>query len=443
VRRLALAVVGLGRVGLVSAAVLADAGHRVRAVDRDPAVRAAVASGRSPFPEPGLGELVAAARAAGRLTPAARFDRPEELDLVLVCVGTPPAEAGLDLASLTDALAAVGRALRGTDRRRPLLVAVRSTVPPGTSEEVLIPLLAEAAGTPPGSSWEFVHLPEFLREGQALADFGDPDRLVVGERVPGAGGLLADLFAPLGVMPRTVPLRLAETLKLVDNAWHATKVAFANELGRLAHALAVDAGRLAELFLADRRLNLSEAYLRPGEPFGGPCLGKDLAALLAIAGTRAVELPLLAAVAPSNRRHLAWLEARIRTLRPPPARLHLHGLAFKPGTGDLRGSPWPELARRLRAAGYRLTLSDPDLDPARLAADLAGLWCPSSAVPDDALWLLARDDPPPGRAVFDLRRPPRAPDAPAPAPCRRCAPPGDRSGPAAPAPTPRRRARGT
>lgn len=333
-------VIGLGRVGLVSAAVLADAGLRVRAVERDPHRRAQIARGRAPFPEPGLAPLLARLLAADRLEVEEEPRSLADIDVVLLCVGTPPArDGGFDLTALTGALRGLGRGLRAAARSRPLLVAVRATVLPGTCETVLIPALAEAAGTPPGNVWELVHLPEFLREGRALEDVRHPARLVVGERLPGAARGLYGLFDPLGLVPRAVPLRLAELLKLADNAWHATKVAFANELGRLARACGVEPAELADLFLADRRLNLGPAYLRPGEPFGGPCLPKDLGALRHHGRRLGLELPLLEGVAASNARHLDWLVAVLGAHVPPPGPVLLFGLAFKPATGDVRGSP--------------------------------------------------------------------------------------------------------
>ncbi len=421
-------ILGLGRVGLVTAVLLARAGHQVLAVDRDPAVRAAVAAGCPPFPEPGLAEALTALHPTGRLAVAAQLPPLEGIEAAFVCVGTPQAAAGgFDLGDLLGALEEIGCGLRHQDGRpRPLAVAVRSTLLPGTSETVLIPTLAAAAGTPCGRTFELLHLPEFLREGSALEDARAPARAVVGERRPGASAPLRALLATTGTVPQPVPLRLAEILKLADNAWHAVKVAFANELGRLAQTFGVDAEALARLFLADHRLNLSAAYLRPGGPFGGPCLGKDLAALLHHARAHGLELPLLAGVEVSNRRHLAWLEGQLRARVPPPGPVVLHGLAFKPGTGDLRDSPWLALARRLQAGGYGLVLFDPELAPAALPPDLAPLWRPPAAWPAAATVLTTREDAPPDWPTLDLHRLLRARDEPAPAPCRRSARPGDR-----------------
>jgi len=426
----AIVTVGLGRVGLVSAVQLARAGHRVVAVEREAAVRAAVEAGRPPFPEPGLAEALAAVRAAGGFVVCAEIPPLSDVDAVFVCVGTPRAPAGgLDLSDLLAVLEEIGARLRREAvRARPLCVAVRSTVLPGSCEEVLIPALAAAAGAPPGSAFELCHLPEFLRAGSALADAGDPARAVVGERAPDTSAPLCTLLATTGVVPRPVPLRLSETLKLADNAWHAAKVAFANAFGRLAAAAGVAVEDLHRLFVAETRLNLSAAYLRPGEPFGGPCLPKDIAALLDFAGGRGLDIPLLAGVAADNRAHLAWMEARVRALVPPPGPLLLFGLAFKPGTGELRESPFVELARRLLRAGYQLGVFDPDVMPedlARCAPDLL----PFRSRPEEmaqAPVLAARDDAPAGRTVLDLRRPFAVPDAPAPEPCRTSVRRGDR-----------------
>lgn len=425
-----LLVVGLGRVGLLTAALLARAGHTVVGVEREAAVRGALAAGRLLFPEPGLAGPLRAAQAAGRLEVRADLPSPLGVDAVFVCVGTPPAPAGgFDLSDLLAVLEELGARLRAEGRGdAPLEVVVRATVLPGTCEAVLIPALAAAAGSVPGAAFELCHLPEFSREGSALEDALDPARAVVGERHPRAAARTRALFAGLGVALHGVPLRLSETLKLADNAWHAAKVAFANALGRIARAAGVEVAELHRLFVADSRLNLSAAYLRPGEPFGGPCLPKDLAALAAFAEGRGLEVPLLSAVAADNRAHLAWIEERVRACVPPPGPLLVFGLAFKPGTGELRGSPHLELARRLLEAGYEVGVFDPDVRPAdlaRITPDLAARWRRPEEM-EEAVVLAARDDVPPGRPVFDLRRPFAVRDAPAPAPCRRSARRGGR-----------------
>lgn len=367
---------GLGLVGTATAAALAAAGHEVLGVDPEPERVAALARGRAGFREPGLDELLARGLAQGRIAAARDAgDRLEAAELALVCVGTPPTgDGGLDLAALLGLTARLGAAVRRRPKSRPLLLVHRSTVPPGTMDGRVLPLLAEAAGEGPGSRYEVAYHPEFLRRGSAVADLAAPARIVVGERHPGASRRLFGLYAQDSGAPWfEVPFAAAELAKLADNAWHALKVAFANEVGRAATAAGAEPEAVMAILRADRARNLGPAYLRPGEPYGGPCLPKDLEALLRRARGAGLELPALAGVAPSNASHLAWLVARIRAKLPPPGPVLQLGLAFKAGTDELKGSPLLDLARALRAEGYELLLHDPDLAPARLRAAAATL----------------------------------------------------------------------
>jgi GDP-mannose 6-dehydrogenase len=345
---------------------LLEAGHSVVGLDRDPAKRAAFAAGRSPVAEPELDALLAAGHAAGRLHVADTLEAwRHDLDLAMVCVGTPgSADGTLALDQPLAAIAELGRVLRRRRAAEPLLVVLRSTLPPGTTETRILPLLTELVGEPPGARYDVALNPEFLREGTALRDCRAPARIVIGERAPGVTGRLRGLHAAPTAPLFEVPFRVAETIKLVDNSFHALKVAFANEVGRLCLAHEIDPQAVMDLVLADRQLNLSAAYLRPGGPFGGPCLPKDLAATAALGRAQAVALPLLEAALASNRAHLAHLLAMIGGLVAPPGPLLQLGLSFKAGTDDLRGSPLVELALALRAAGYELRLVDPDLDGA-------------------------------------------------------------------------------
>ena len=246
-------------------------------------------------------------------------------------------------------------------------------MPPGTTEGVLLPLLAEAAGEGPGQHCEVAFNPEFLRQGSAVADFQRPARIVVGERWPGAsrrlGGLYDHLTAPL----LEVPLAVAELAKLVDNGWHALKVAFANEVGRACLASGLDPRAVTAVLLADAERNLGAGYLRPGGPYGGSCLPKDLAALLAHAGMAELSLPVLEGVGRSNALHLAWLAGRVRARLPPPGLVLQLGLSYKPTVPTTCRSPLLELARTLVVEGYELLLHDPDLTPAWLRAAAGAL----------------------------------------------------------------------
>jgi len=345
-----VAVVGLGTAGAVIAASLARAGHRVLACDRDDRRADAVRAGRGPVVEPGLDERIASAVAARSLE-AVRdaSDAVAASSFTLVCVGTPAlAAGGIDLEPLDDACDAIGRGLR---RAAPgHRVVIRSTVPPGTARHRVVPRLEAASGLAHRRGFQVVVQPEFLREGTALRDFDAPSRLVVGAFDDRAAEAVVALAAPgpgCDVL-RTDP-EGAELAKLADNAWHALKVAFANEIGALARACGTDGSALMASLSRDRVLNLSPAYLRPGAPFGGGCLPKDVAALAHAADLAGVELALVAALRGANDAHARRVLADVVAAKP--RRAGLLGLAFKPGTADLRDSPYLALARSLATRG--------------------------------------------------------------------------------------------
>jgi GDP-mannose 6-dehydrogenase len=344
-------VVGLGYVGCVSAACLAELGHRVIGVDRDQLKVDAVLAGQSPFYEPGLEELVRKNVEMGRL--CATTCLPEALadaDIVLICVGTPSERNGnLSLEQLRRVAAEIGEAL--ARRGRPLIVAVRSTVFPGTCEEVVAPLLGERAAV--------VSNPEFLREGGAVRDFMEPSLLVVGGTDPEAVRRVAALYAPLGIEPSLVSLRTAELIKYACNAFHALKVTFANEIGALGEELGIDAGEVMATLCRDERLNISPAYLKPGFAFGGSCLPKDLRALVYRAMRLDLKLPLMESILPANNEHLG--RAIRAALDLPCERIGVFGLAFKENTDDLRESPVVALLETLLGKGRSLRVFDPQI----------------------------------------------------------------------------------
>ncbi|MFO1056159.1 MAG: nucleotide sugar dehydrogenase [Dongiaceae bacterium] len=351
-----IAVVGLGPVGSVSAACLAAAGHAVVGIDRDAGRAGALAAGRAPVHEPGLDELVAAGIAAGRLTAGDDLAAAVAAsDLSLICVATPAAADGTpDHAALAEACRAVGRALRRDGPRH--TVVVRSTVPPGTTRSLVVPLLEQESGRRLGAGLGVAVHPEFLREGSALADFRAAERRVVGCRDAASGDAVAALYAGDDPPPAITTIEIAEAVKYADNAWHALKVAFANEVAGWCAAEGVDGLAVMALLRQDRRLNLSAAYLEPGLPFGGACLGKDLRTLGRLAERRGLELPVLAGILPSNRRHLERLTAAIAGAGH--GAVAILGLAVKTGTDDLRDSPALALAAALQAQGCRVRLYD-------------------------------------------------------------------------------------
>lgn len=359
---------GLGYVGSVTAACLAARGHHVVGVDTDPAKVRALNEGKPPVVEPGLDDLVAATVSAGTLRAVASArDGLASADLSFVCVGTPSTvTGGTDLTQVSRVVTEIGAALAGSDR--PHTLVIRSTVPPGTVEDVVVPLLEAASGRTVGADLHVAMCPEFLREGTGVADFFAPPFLVVGGSTV-ATRPVRELFDFLGCSVHLVPTGTAESIKYACNAFHALKVAFTNELSRLYRVLGVDARQVMDVFIEDRELNISPAYLRPGFAFGGSCLPKDLRSLLHLARMSSVDLPVLQGTLASNDmlvRDLAERVLRRVELEATNRRVALLGLSFKNDTDDLRESPHVSLAEILIGKGLDVRIHDPVVNPARL-----------------------------------------------------------------------------
>ncbi|PYS95477.1 MAG: GDP-mannose dehydrogenase [Acidobacteria bacterium] len=357
-----VSVFGLGYVGCVTAGCLARAGHQVVGVDLSQDKVAMVQAGRSPIVEPGLGELLAEVVAAGRLSATASgAEAVARTELALICVGTPGRPNGeLDVAALEHVGGEIGAAL--SRRSGPFTVVLRSSVLPGTTERVLVPALRRGAAG--GLFLRVAVNPEFMREGCALRDFVNPPFVVAGCEDPEAAGALRLLYDGIDAPFVQTTTRVAETIKYVANAFHALKACFANEVGDLCAAFAVDAQEVMRIVLQDRKLNVSEAYLRPGFAFGGSCLPKDLRALLYAARAADLAPPLLGAVLPSN-------EAQVRravqmVLETRRRKVGVVGLAFKPGTDDLRESPMVALVEALIGKGCDVRILDRSVAIARL-----------------------------------------------------------------------------
>ncbi len=358
-----LSVLGLGYTGAVSAGCLARDGHEVIGVDPEPRKVDLINAGRTPVIEKEIGEIIEEQVAAGRLR--ATTDVAAAIgnsDLLLVCVGTPSVpNGGIDLKYVRRVCEQIGTALR-RHHGAPVVV-VRSTMLPGTMRELVIPTLEASSGKRAGTEFGVCINPEFLREGTAVHDYYHPPKTVVGEFNRASGDLLASLYARMpGPLIRT-DIETAEMVKYADNAWHALKVGFANEIGNVCKALEVDGHRVMDIFCQDTKLNLSPYYLKPGFAFGGSCLPKDLRALLYKAKTLDLTLPILGAILPSNERQIErGLQAVIEKGRK---KVGILGFSFKAGTDDLRESPIVELAERLIGKGYDLRVYDSNV---RLAA---------------------------------------------------------------------------
>ena len=351
-----IAVFGLGYVGCVSAACLAHDNHTVLGVDVNPHKVQSINSGRSPIIEPGLDALVEEAVGAGRLR--ATMDSAEAVafaDVSLVCVSTPSNSNGsLKLDYVQTVCAQIGEALG----QRPgyHTVVVRSTVLPGTVRNVLIPILEEHSGKRAGVDFGVAMNPEFLRESSAIKDYYHPSLIVIGAVDERSNQAVADVYTAIEAEVVPVDLETAEMVKYTNNAFHALKVVFANEIGNLAKAQGIDGRKVMEILVKDRQLNIAPTYLRPGFAFGGSCLPKDLRALLYRAKEQDVEAPLLNALLPSNQGQIA---RAIRLVEGTGLKkVAVLGLSFKAGTDDVRESPLIPLIETLVGRGYQVQVYD-------------------------------------------------------------------------------------
>ncbi len=358
-----VAVAGLGYVGTVTAACLAANGHDVWGIDVDTAKVDEIRSGRSPVAEPGLDALVAQTVSSGALHATTSYaDALDQAEVSLVCVGTPSTPRGAaDLTYIRRAVDDIVTALHSV--APPAVgyhsVVIRSTVPPGTIDDVVTPALA-GAGIACGAAM----CPEFLREGSGIADFYQPPLIVVGTAEQPVATSLTSLFGFLQQPVQVVDVRIAEALKYACNAFHATKVSFTNEISRLFRLLGVDSREVMALFCQDHVLNISPSYLRPGFAFGGSCLPKDLRSLLHLARVNGADLPLLAGTLATN--DLVISEVVDRVVARNARTVALLGLSFKMNTDDLRESPNVELAERLIGKGFDVRIYDEVVNPARL-----------------------------------------------------------------------------
>ena len=359
-----IAVFGLGYVGAVTAACLADDGHTVIGVDPSRVKRDLISKGESPIVEPGLGELISGAIDAGRLTVTADFrEAIAASDLAFICVGTPSSPNGeLNLSYVESVAKEIGTAL--AERTSRYTVILRSTVLPGTTQTLVVPALESTSGKKAGDDFGVAFYPEFLRESTAIEDYREPPKIVVGATDDTTVAVLEQLNEPLEPPTTRVSFETAEMVKYVDNTWHALKVGFANEVGRFAKAVGTDSHEVMDVFCLDTKLNISSKYLRPGFAFGGSCLPKDLRAFSHAARSMDLDLPIVTSIMPSNDQHIA--EAFDMVSRHGSKKVAILGLSFKPGTDDLREAPMVELVERLIGKGFEVRVCDPAVQFAAL-----------------------------------------------------------------------------
>jgi GDP-mannose 6-dehydrogenase len=361
---LKISVFGLGYVGTVSLACLAREGHQLIGIDIDPTKRGLIAQGKSPIIEEGLPELIAQVTAQGRVSVTHDLQKAVLCsDLSMICVATPSAPNGSqDQNGLIMLTRQLGAALAGKPGYH--LLVYRSTVTPGTLTNVLLPILKAESGRQPGIDFDICFQPEFTREGNSIRDFQSPPFTIVGTDSPRVEQMLRSIFGHLPCEFHVTSIATAEMIKYSCNNFHALKITFANEMGRLCEAFGCDPFEVMSLMSRDTHLNISPAYLRPGFAFGGSCLPKDLRATLHMAKSRDVELPLMASLMQSNHVHVQ--RAIEKTLAFGKRKVGMIGLSFKSGTDDLRESPLVTLAEYLIGKGMELSIYDPEVHLATL-----------------------------------------------------------------------------
>jgi GDP-mannose 6-dehydrogenase len=346
-------------VGAVTAACLSSRGHKIIGVDPNPLKVQRIASGMSPIVEADVEEMMAAAKREGLIS--ATTDATSAIahsEISFISVGTPSQRNGkLDLSHIRKVCGDIGHALRTKTAFH--WVVVRSTVLPGTTESVIVPAIEAASGKRAGRDFMVCFNPEFLREGTAVADFFNPPFTVVGTSDPGRATAIRELYDFLPARLYETEIPAAEMIKYSCNAFHALKVAFANEIGTICNSIGIDARTVAEIFKSDTRLNISPAYLTPGFAFGGSCLPKDLRALTYQLRELDLRLPLLESILPSNSEHIERAAEAILSLSR--RRIGVLGLSFKPGTDDLRESPMVHLVKKLIAEGCDVQIWDRDV----------------------------------------------------------------------------------
>jgi GDP-mannose 6-dehydrogenase len=359
-----VSIFGLGYVGTVCAACLADLGHDVLGVDVNPTKVDLLRQGLAPIVEDEIADLVARHVEEGRLSATDDVDDAvARSDLSLICVGTPSRQNGaLDTSAVEKVAEEIGRAIARKGAFHS--VVIRSTVLPGTTRGRVLPILETVTGGGLGERFGLASNPEFMREGTAVRDFRNPPKTVIGELDAPTADRVAELYKDLpGPVFRTA-LEAAEMIKYADNSWHALKVAFANEIGSIAKSLELDSHQVMDIFCADQKLNISTAYLKPGFAFGGSCLPKDVRALRHLGYDQDLRLPLLSNLIESNQ---AQISRGVRWILDTGARrVAFLGFSFKGGTDDLRESPYLDVIEGLMAKGCQIRIFDRNVELARL-----------------------------------------------------------------------------
>ncbi len=367
-----IAVFGLGYVGLTAAACLTKEGHEVLGVDVSSEKIRQINAGHSPITEPGLDDLLRAAldkRLLVCTTDAAQGLN--SCDMAIVCVGTPSgADGSHNMAYIAEVSRQIAAAVNA-DRARPLVVVYRSTIRPGSCEELIRPIFASVLGDGL-KAVELVYNPEFLRESVAIRDYFEPPKIVIGTADGQPNALMDELNKNISAPVFYTGFREAEVTKFVDNTFHAVKITFANEIGRVCLQLGIDPKVVHKIFVSDTKLNISPYYFRPGGAFGGSCLPKDVRALQYISSDVGASTHLVDSLIRSNEAHKHFLFQMCTRSIQGSGKVLMLGLAFKRDSDDLRESPNVDLARKLLTSGHALSVYDPALNPSKLIGQNLG-----------------------------------------------------------------------
>lgn len=354
-----ISVFGLGYVGAVASACLAESGFEVIAVDMDPVKVKCLNEGRSPIIEPGLPEMIKSNKDKGLLS--ATLDVREAVmnsDISLICVGTPSNQDGsLKLDYVEAVCAQIGEVLK--EKQAYHSVVLRSTVVPGTARNIAIPAIEKASGKKAGEGFGFGNNPEFLRESTAIYDYFNPPKIVIGATDDKTANMMVEIYKGIKADQAICTVEVAEGVKYADNAWHAIKVGFANELGNILKEMGVDSHKVMDIFFLDTKLNISKAYLKPGFAFGGSCLPKDVRAIRACGKEKGIKTHIFDALLEANDEQVKRASQMIK--ETGKKKIGMMGLSFKAGTDDLRESPLVTLADILIKEGYELVIYDPSV----------------------------------------------------------------------------------
>lgn len=355
---------GLGYVGCVSAGCLGRNGHKVMGVDISQNKVDIINSGKSPVIEKDIDEIIKEVVKSRKLISTTDAgEAVENSEISMICVGTPGKDNGsLDLSHVKRVCREIGSGLRQKDAYH--VVAVRSTVLPGSVEGEVIPTIEETSGKKAGVDFGVCMNPEFMREGSSVYDFYHPPMIVIGELDKRSGDSVEHIYADIDAPVIRTSIRVAEMIKYVNNAFHSLKVCFANEIGNICKKLGIDSHDVMEIFCMDKKLNLSPYYLKPGFAFGGSCLPKDLRALLYKGRREDLKLPLLDSILESNENQIKTGIDLIR--KTQKKKIGIFGFSFKPGTDDLRESPMVELIETLLGKGYKISIYDKNVSIARI-----------------------------------------------------------------------------